>query len=58
MIMGPAVPGPRMRPTLPGTDATIGRRTLRQLNERLELVEDLWRTVLRSECPRSRRKGF
>jgi len=51
MIMGPAVPGPRMRPTLPGTDATIGRRTLRQLNERLELVEDLWRTVLRSECP-------
>ena len=51
MIMGPAAPGPRMQPTLPGTDALIGRRTLRQLNERLELVEDLWRTVLRSECP-------
>ena len=51
MIMGPAVPGPRMQPTLPGTDAMIGRRTLRQLNERLELVEDLWLTVLRSECP-------
>jgi DNA-binding transcriptional LysR family regulator len=29
----------------------VGRRTLRQLNERLELVEELWGNVLRSECP-------
>ena len=25
--------------------------TTRLLGERLELVEDLWQTVLRSECP-------
>ncbi|WP_288917546.1 phosphoenolpyruvate carboxylase, partial [uncultured Synechococcus sp.] len=40
-----------MRQTLPSSDILMGRRTLRQLAERLELVEDLWRTVLRSECP-------
>ena len=41
----------RMQVPLPDIAAPVGRRTLRQLNERLELVEDLWRTVLRSECP-------
>lgn len=42
-----------MQQTLPSSNILMGRRTLRQLNERLELVEDLWRTVLHSECPPS-----
>ena len=40
-----------MQVSLSDTAAPVGRRTLRQLNERLELVEDLWSTVLQSECP-------
>lgn len=32
-------------------------RVTRLLGERLELVEDLWKTVLRSECPPSRPSG-
>jgi phosphoenolpyruvate carboxylase len=39
------------RQTQTSNDVLMGRRILRQLDERLELVEDLWRTVLRSECP-------
>ena len=52
MINDPSpLKAPPMRQTLPSSDILMGRRTLRQLAERLELVEDLWRTVLRSECP-------
>lgn len=47
-----------MRQTLPSSDILMGRRTLRQLAERLELVEDLWRTVLRSECPLIKRNAY
>ena len=32
-------------------DAEPSQRVIRLLGERLELVEDLWQTVLRSECP-------
>jgi len=36
----------------PGPDPTQpAPRVTRLLGERLELVEDLWKTVLRSECP-------
>ena len=48
-----AVPAP-MGPTLATTEApglAAEPRVTRLLGERLELVEDLWQTVLRSECP-------
>ena len=41
----------RMPASQTETVQPVGRRTLRQLNERLELVEELWGNVLRSECP-------
>jgi phosphoenolpyruvate carboxylase len=37
--------------SLPSTPAATAPRVTRLLGERLELVEDLWQTVLRSECP-------
>jgi phosphoenolpyruvate carboxylase len=37
--------------SLPSTSAATPPRVTRLLGERLELVEDLWQTVLRSECP-------
>ena len=40
-----------MPPPANSPGSGVGRRTLRQLNERLELVEELWGNVLRSECP-------
>ncbi len=43
-----------MGPTLAATEASAPAaepRVTRLLGERLELVEDLWQTVLRSECP-------
>ena len=36
-------------PSVVQTEASPG--VIRLLTERLELVEDLWQTVLRSECP-------
>ena len=50
MIMDPraAQPAP-MRQSMPTPPAS--QRVTRLLGERLELVEDLWETVLRSECP-------
>lgn len=55
-----------MRQSVPSANptATAGtptpptsQRVTRLLGERLELVEDLWETVLRSECPPGRRSG-
>ena len=43
-----------MGPTLAATEASAPAaepRATRLLGDRLELVEDLWQTVLRSECP-------
>ena len=43
-----------MGPTLAATEASAPAaepRVTRLLGDRLELVEDLWQTVLRSECP-------
>ncbi|MCP9880217.1 phosphoenolpyruvate carboxylase [Cyanobium sp. A1C-AMD] len=45
-----------MRQSMPTPAAAIeaipaSQRVTRRLGERLELVEDLWETVLRSECP-------
>ena len=45
-----------MRQSMPTPAAAIeaipaSQRVTRLLGERLELVEDLWETVLRSECP-------
>ncbi len=61
MIMDPSSTAPApMRQTLPATPAELepilevvqpAPRVTRLLGERLELVEDLWQTVLRSECP-------
>jgi phosphoenolpyruvate carboxylase len=51
IISQQSAPGNSMQPSLAETTTPLARRNLRQLNERLELVEDLWRTVLRSECP-------
>ena len=48
-----AVPA-SMGPTLAATEAPVSAaepRVMRLLGERLELVEELWQTVLRSECP-------
>ena len=48
-----AVPA-SMGPTLAATEAPVSAaepRVTRLLGERLELVEELWQTVLRSECP-------
>ncbi|MEN9540505.1 MAG: hypothetical protein RLZZ459_596, partial [Cyanobacteriota bacterium] len=48
-----AVPA-SMGSTLAATDAPViaaEPRVMRLLGERLELVEELWQTVLRSECP-------
>lgn len=39
-------------PSVVPAEASPG--VIRLLTERLELVEDLWQTVLRSECPPSR----
>ncbi|MGL6134573.1 MAG: hypothetical protein ACRC1L_10360, partial [Prochlorococcaceae cyanobacterium] len=39
-----------MRQFVP-TIAAPSPRATRLLGERMELVEDLWQTVLRSECP-------
>lgn len=51
----PEPTGSRMQQTLPAHDASPSvPRVLRHLGDRLELVEDLWRTVLRSECPPER----
>jgi phosphoenolpyruvate carboxylase len=63
MIMGDSSPVPApMRQPLPASpavrddappipQAAPAPRVTRLLGERLELVEDLWQTVLRSECP-------
>ncbi|MFM8936788.1 MAG: hypothetical protein ACKOE9_07460, partial [Vulcanococcus sp.] len=43
-----------MGPTLAATEVPVSAaepRVTRLLGERLELVEELWQTVLRSECP-------
>jgi phosphoenolpyruvate carboxylase len=53
MVRSAAVPA-SMGPTLTATSASVTvaePRVLRLLGERLELVEELWQTVLRSECP-------
>ena len=50
MIMDPRAADPApMRQSMPTPPAS--QRVTRLLGERLELVEDLWETVLRSECP-------
>ena len=51
-----AVNSAPMRQSMPTPDTAIeaipaSQRVTRLLGERLELVEDLWETVLRSECP-------
>ncbi len=63
MIMEPSSPAPApMRQPLSAPSAVLAQaaqevstapapRVTRLLGERLELVEDLWQTVLRSECP-------
>jgi phosphoenolpyruvate carboxylase len=53
MVRSAAVPA-SMGPTLAATEAPVSAaepRVTRLLGERLELVEELWQTVLRSECP-------
>ncbi|MBM5813293.1 MAG: phosphoenolpyruvate carboxylase [Cyanobacteria bacterium M_DeepCast_100m_m1_067] len=50
MIMDPRAADPAsMRQSMPTPPTS--QRVTRLLGERLELVEDLWETVLRSECP-------
>ena len=59
MIMEPSCPppAPMRQPIDAVTAATTGGAAettpgaIRLLGERLELVEELWETVLRSECP-------
>lgn len=63
MIMEPSSPAPApMRQPLSAPSAVLAQapqavptapapRVTRLLGERLELVEDLWKTVLLSECP-------
>ncbi|MFM8260187.1 MAG: phosphoenolpyruvate carboxylase [Vulcanococcus sp.] len=53
MIRSAAAPA-SMGPTLAATEVPVSAaepRVTRLLGERLELVEELWQTVLRSECP-------
>ena len=47
----PPAPMRQTLPALPAAPPEAPERVIRLLGERLELVEDLWRTVLRSECP-------
>jgi hypothetical protein len=51
MPLPPGADGPQAPP--PATTEPPAR-VIRLLSERLELVEDLWQTVLRSECPPER----
>ena len=49
---------PSTLPTANGSGQRCGRRPVGLLQQRLELVEDLWQTVLRSECPAGTERGF
>jgi len=47
-------PTPLAGPVVPAPISEAAPRVIRLLGERLQLVEDLWESVLRSECPPQR----